>query len=280
MILDFSDDDIFLIQANFSVVVDDDDQVTGTITVINDVTEQEKLERERREFVSNVSHELRTPLTTMRSYIETLTEGAWKNEQIAPKFLKVAQNETERMIRMVNDLLQLSKMDNKDYMLHRERIEFIDYFHQIIDRFDMNRPRHITLKRDLPKEKYVVWIDQDKMTQVLDNILSNAIKYSPDGGTITCRVVKKNHQLLVSVADEGMGISYERLEKIFERFYRADKSRTRELGGTGLGLAISKELVEAHQGKIWATSREGKGTTIFFTLPLMSKKRREHNHEV
>ncbi|HEX6593340.1 MAG TPA: cell wall metabolism sensor histidine kinase WalK [Bacillota bacterium] len=277
MILDFSKDDIFLIQANFSVVIDEDDEVTGVITVINDVTEQEKLERERREFVSNVSHELRTPLTTMRSYIETLTEGAWRNEEIAPKFLKVAQNETERMIRMVNDLLQLSKMDNKDYMLKRERIEFIDYFHQIIDRFDMNRPRHITLKRELPKEKYVVWIDQDKLTQVLDNIISNAIKYSPDGGTITCRVIKQNKQLLVSVADEGMGISYKRLDKIFERFYRADKSRTRELGGTGLGLAISKELVEAHQGKIWATSREGKGTTVYFTLPLMGQKRRNHH---
>lgn len=275
MIIDFGEDDEdFLIRANFSTVTDEDDNITGFITVISDVTEQEKLERDRREFVSNVSHELRTPLTTMRSYIEALTDGAWQDKNIAPRFLEVAQNETERMIRMVNDLLQLSKMDNKDFPLHRERTEFIAYFHSIIDRFQLNIPAYITLQRELPSGKFFVWIDRDKMTQVLDNIISNAIKYSPEGGTIRFKVVKQKHQLLVSVADEGMGIAYDKVDKIFERFYRADKARSRKLGGTGLGLAISKELVEAHNGKIWAKSKEGKGTTIFFTLPLMGQKRR------
>src|SRR5690625_2757878 len=144
----------------------------------------------------------------------------------------------------------------------------------IIDRFEINLPERITFTRDIPNESFTVWIDTDKMTQVLDNIISNAIKYSPEGGEITFRIIKRNYQMQVSVIDEGMGIPYDRLDKIFERFYRADKARTRKLGGTGLGLAITKELVEAHHGAIWAKSREGKGTTIFFTLPLMNRMRR------
>ncbi|WP_339217693.1 cell wall metabolism sensor histidine kinase WalK [Ornithinibacillus sp. FSL M8-0202] len=278
MIIDFSeDDDIFLIRANFSTVTDEDDEVTGFITVISDVTEQEKIEQERREFVSNVSHELRTPLTTMKSYMEALIDGEWKNEAIAPRFLEVTQNETERMIRMVNDLLHLSKMDNKEHQLQKERTDFIQLFHHVIDRFEMNSPEHIEIVRELPNEKLFVWIDQDKLIQVIDNIISNAIKYSPEGGKVTCRVIKQRHQILVSITDEGMGIAYDKLEKIFERFYRVDKARTRKLGGTGLGLAISKELVEAHHGRIWAKSKEGKGTTILFTLPLMGKKRRNNS---
>lgn len=275
MIIDFSEEDeIFLVRANFSIISDEEEEIIGFITVISDVTEQEKAEQERRDFVSNVSHELRTPLTTMRSYIEALTDGAWKDKEIAPKFLGVTQNETERMIRMVNDLLQLSKMDHQDYGLHKERTEFIGYFHQVIDRFQMNVADKIILKRDLPSGQSYVYLDKDKMTQVLDNIISNAIKYSPAGGAIRFKVEKQKYQLLVSIQDDGPGIAYEKLDKIFERFYRADKARNRKLGGTGLGLAIAKELVEAQHGKIWAKSKEGKGTTILFTLPLMNKKRR------
>lgn len=276
VLFDLSDDKaIFLIRANFSTIFDEEDEVTGLITVISDVTEQEKVEQERRDFVSNVSHELRTPLTTMRSYIEALTDGAWEDKEIAPKFLGVAQNETERMIRMVNDLLQLSKMDSKEYAIHKEKLDFVAYFHHIIDRFDMNALEHITLQRELPKKQCYVWMDKDKMTQVLDNIISNAIKYSPEGGVIQLKVEIQKRHLLVSVTDEGLGITYDKLDKIFDRFYRADRARTRKLGGTGLGLAISKELVEAHYGKIWAKSKEGKGTTVNFILPLMNQKQRD-----
>lgn len=276
MIIDLSDENQpFLIRANFTTIKDDEGTVTGFISVLNDVTEDEKIEQERRDFVSNVSHELRTPLTTMKSYLEALTEGAWKDEKIAPKFLEVTQNETERMIRMVNDLLQLSKMDADEHPMHKEEVEFVDYFHQVINRFEMNLPETITMDRELPNKKYYVWIDKDKMTQVLDNIISNAIKYSPEGGKIILRVENKRHYLLISIQDEGVGIPYDKLEKIFDRFYRADKARTRALGGTGLGLAITKELVEAHHGRIWARSREGYGTTIYFTLPLIKRKRRD-----
>ena len=179
------------------------------------------------------------------------------------------------MIRLVNDLLQLSRMDQKEYSLNRERTEFVSYFHEVIDRFELNVKENIEFKRSLPNRTYYVWLDRDKMTQVLDNIISNAIKYSPEGGTITFSVEQKNRQLHVKIQDEGIGIPPEMREKIFERFYRADKARTRQLGGSGLGLAISKEIVDAHYGEIWVEDTfENKGTTIVFTLPLMSQRRR------
>ncbi|RPF51107.1 cell wall metabolism sensor histidine kinase WalK [Aquisalibacillus elongatus] len=275
VIIDLSDEaQLLLVRANFSEVQDENEEFSGIITVISDVTEQEKVERERREFVANVSHELRTPLTTMRSYLEALTDGdTWKDENIAPKFLSVTQNETERMIRLVNDLLQLSKMDNKDYQLHKERVNYTDFIHHVVDRFELNLKQEIDIKRNVPEEKYNVWVDKDKVTQVLDNIISNAIKYSPEGGEILVEVTKEKHQLLTKVTDEGVGIPESNIDKIFDRFYRVDKARSRQLGGTGLGLAIAKELIEAHDGEVWAKSKENEGTTITFRLPLMQKKR-------
>lgn len=273
IIIDMSDDDQYLLlRCNFSIVQDEYEQISGFITVISDVTEQEQIDQERREFVSNVSHELRTPLTTMRSYLEALTDGAWKDESIAPHFLDVTQQETDRMIRLVNDLLQLSRMDSSNYTMEWDRINFVDFFHHVIDRFEMNKRDDIHFERYLPKEEALVTIDKDKVMQVLDNVISNAIKYSPDGGTIRFRLRKDSQKLLVSISDEGMGIAYEKLDKIFERFYRTDKARTRKLGGTGLGLAIAKDLVEAHHGVIWAESKEGRGTTVLFTIPINRKR--------
>ncbi len=277
IILDFSTEEIFLVRANFSTIFDDYEKVSGFITVLSDVTEEERIESERREFVSNVSHELRTPLTTLRSYLEALTDGAWKDEEIAPRFLEVTQNETERMIRMVSSLLQLSRMDSKADTLQRRKIDFTSFFHEIIDRFDMNvKDDRIILSRDIPNEDTYVWMDRDKMTQVLDNIISNAVKYSPDGGLINLKVEKKMRHIVVSIEDNGIGIAYDKLDKVFDRFYRADKARTRDLGGTGLGLAITQEIVEEHHGQIWVDSKEGKGTTIYFTLPLMNEMRRRN----
>ncbi|SES14419.1 two-component system, OmpR family, sensor histidine kinase VicK [Gracilibacillus ureilyticus] len=272
--IDFStDEELFLVKANFSIVQDEEETFTGLITVISDVTEQEKVERERREFVSNVSHELRTPLTTMKSYIEALNEGAWEDKELAPHFLNVTQNETDRMIRLVNDLLQLSKMDHKDKTMNKEQTDLVPLVHHILDRFDMNKTELIDIERKVPDEKIEVWIDTDKITQVIDNIMSNAIKYSPEGGKITFQLIRERKRIKISIQDQGLGIAREKVDKIFERFYRVDKARSRELGGTGLGLAISKEIIEAHHGHIWANSKEGQGTTIYFTLPLMNLKR-------
>jgi two-component system, OmpR family, sensor histidine kinase VicK len=271
IILDYSTKEKpYILRANFSIIQKETGFVNGLITVLHDITEQEKIDLERREFVANVSHELRTPLTTMRSYLEALAEGAWQDENIAPQFLDVTQNETERMIRLVNDLLQLSKMDSKDYRFNKDWVDFILFFHKIIDRFEMTKNVNVTFNRFLPDKAMFVEVDQDKITQVLDNIISNALKYSPEGGTITFKAKEKNGYIEISVSDQGLGIPKENLEKIFERFYRVDKARTRQMGGTGLGLAIAKEMISAHGGDVWATSTEGRGTTITFTLPYDS----------
>lgn len=276
LILDFgTKDESYVLRANFSVIQKETGFVNGLITVLHDITEQEKIDYERREFVANVSHELRTPLTTMRSYLEALADGAWKDENIAPNFLSVTQNETERMIRLVNDLLQLSKMDSKDYRLKKDWVNFSNFFNHIIDRFEVGKEGHITFRREIPDQAIFVEIDEDKITQVLYNTISNAIKYSPEGGQLTFRLQERESFIEVSIQDEGVGIPKDKLEKIFERFYRVDKARARNLGGTGLGLAIAKEMVIAHSGEIWAKSQEGKGTTIFFTLPYESEQEDE-----
>jgi two-component system sensor histidine kinase VicK len=268
IILDHSSDKKLLyLRANFSIIQRETGFVNGLIVVLHDITEQEKIDEERREFVANVSHELRTPLTTMRSYLEALAEGAMHDEELAPKFLNTAQTETERMIRLVNALLQLSKLDSTDYQLSTTWVDFGRYFHRIIDRFEMTKSRHVTFKRLIPEEPIGVEIDEDKITQVLDNIISNALKYSPEGGQVTFKLQVIGPNIEVSIRDEGMGIPKENVSRIFERFYRVDKARSRKMGGTGLGLAIAKEMIEAHKGQIWASSEEGKGTTVFFTLP-------------
>lgn len=258
----------YILRANFSVIQKETGFVNGLITVLHDITEQEKIDMERREFVANVSHELRTPLTTMRSYLEALADGAWQDEKIAPTFVNVAQTETERMIRLVNDLLQLSKMDSQDYQLNKEFVSFNKFFNRIIDRFEMSKSQNVEFVRVLPDKQYYVEIDTDKLTQVMDNIISNALKYSPDGGNIRFGFTVQDMMLKVIVSDDGMGIPKENVGRIFDRFYRVDRARARSMGGTGLGLAIAREMIQAHGGKIWAESEEGVGTTVFFTLPL------------
>ena len=267
--LDFSSyEQSTLLRTTFSVIQKETGFVNGLIAVLHDNTEQEKIDMERREFVANVSHELRTPLTTMRSYLEALADGAWQDPNLAPNFLNVTQTETERMIRLVNDLLKLSKMDSSDTELSKEMVEFNVFFNRIIDRFEMSKSHKVRFERQLPKEQYFVEIDPDKLTQVIDNIISNALKYSPEGGKVRFGMTVEEGFLLIQVSDEGMGIPKENVDRIFDRFYRVDRARSREMGGTGLGLAISKEMINAHGGVIWAESKYGKGTTIFFTLPF------------
>ena len=264
-----------ILRANFSVIQKETGFVNGLIAVLHDNTEQEKVDMERREFVANVSHELRTPLTTMSSYLEALADGAWKDEEIAPSFLQVTQTETHRMIRLVNDLLQLSKMDSRDYDLNREIVNFNQFFNRIIDRFELSKSENVTFVRRLSDNAYYVDIDTDKLTQVMDNIISNAIKYSPDGGNIRFGVVVADSILRVMISDDGMGIPSENVDRIFDRFYRVDRARARSMGGTGLGLAIAREMIEAHGGRIWAESEEGHGTTIFFTLDILTDEEGE-----
>ncbi|CAH0418747.1 cell wall metabolism sensor histidine kinase WalK [Periweissella ghanensis] len=248
--------------------------ISGLVIVLHDVTEQEKIDRERRVFVSNVSHELRTPLTSVRSYIDALVDGAWQDPEVAPSFLKVTQDETQRMIRMINDLLALSRMDSGTTKLELEYVNLNELLNYILNRFDM-----IIQKDDQPEKQYSIvreftekdiWVelDTDKFTQVVDNLMNNAIKYSPDGSEITVRLLQTNNYAILSVTDQGLGIPRKDIARIFDRFFRVDKARSRKQGGTGLGLAISKEVVTLLGGRIWVDSVEGKGSTFYISLPF------------
>ena len=270
-----TDDQDTILRGEFSVIQRESGFISGLVCVLSDITEQEKVEQERRSFVSNVSHELRTPLTSVKSYTESLIDGAWEDEEIAPEFLKVISTETDRMIRMITDLLNLSRMDQGKQDLNREFVSINELVAHIIDRFEMvlkseqYRNKKYTIERDFTQRTLWVEIDQDKFIQVIDNIMNNAIKYSPDGGKITCKLMETHNSVVISITDEGLGIPRKDIGHVFDRFYRVDKARARSMGGTGLGLAISKEVVQLHGGKIWVTSVENKGSTFFISLPYI-----------
>ncbi len=258
------------LRVRFALVRRESGFISGLVAVLHDTTEQEKEERERRLFVSNVSHELRTPLTSVKSYLEALDEGALY-DPVAPDFIKVSLDETNRMMRMVTDLLHLSRIDNATSQLDVELINFTAFITFILNRFDKMRSqddeKKYELVRDYPINSVWIEIDTDKMTQVIDNILNNAIKYSPDGGKITVSMKTTDDQMILSIKDQGLGIPKQDLPKIFDRFYRVDRARSRAQGGTGLGLAIAKEIIKQHNGFIWAKSEYGKGSTFTIVLP-------------
>ncbi|MCE2247868.1 cell wall metabolism sensor histidine kinase VicK [Streptococcus thermophilus] len=267
-----ANDEFVTLRVNFALIRKESGFISGLVAVLHDATEQEKEERERRLFVSNVSHELRTPLTSVKSYLEALDDGAL-NEEIAPNFIKVSLDETNRMMRMISDLLALSRIDNKSTQLNVEMTNFTAFMTHILNRFgqiksqETNPGKSYEIIRDYPVNSIWVEIDTDKMTQVIDNILNNAIKYSPDGGKITVSMKTTDTQLIVSISDQGLGIPKKDLPLIFDRFYRVDKARSRAQGGTGLGLSIAKEIVKQHNGFIWAKSEYGKGSTFTIVLP-------------
>lgn len=262
-----------IIKGEISVIQRESRYVSGLIWVLTDVTEREKIERDRRQFVSNVSHELRTPLTSVRSYSEALSDGALEDPKLAREFLDVIQRETDRMIRMISDLLSLSRMDSNRQEMNLELIDLSRLVDHILDRFDMMLSseeyanKDYKILRELSDKPIWVEADQDRLTQIIDNILNNAIKYSPDGGNITVRLMTTHNEALLSIQDQGLGIPQKAIPHIFERFYRVDKARSREQGGTGLGLAIAKEVVERLNGRIWVNSIENKGSSFYISLP-------------
>ena len=272
LMIDSQDDngEYLSLRVRFALVRRESGFISGLVAVLHDTTEQEKEERERRLFVSNVSHELRTPLTSVKSYLEALDEGAL-SEPVAPDFIKVSLDETNRMMRMVTDLLHLSRIDNATSHLDVELINFTAFITFILNRFDKMRgpdeEKKYELVRDYPITSVWIEIDTDKMTQVIDNILNNAIKYSPDGGKITVTMKTTDDQMILSISDQGLGIPKQDLPRIFDRFYRVDRARSRAQGGTGLGLAIAKEIIKQHKGFIWAKSEYGKGSTFTIVLP-------------
>ncbi|HQD29634.1 two-component system histidine kinase PnpS [Acetivibrio saccincola] len=257
------------VKVYFAIFTDENKKPDGVIAVFHDVTEQQKLDEMRREFVANVSHELRTPLTSIKSYSETLLEGALEDKETATKFLSVINSEADRMTRLVKDLLQLSRLDNNQMKWNITKFSLEKLVRDCIQKLEISaNEKDQTIECYKIGDVEDVEADRDRIEQVLINILSNAMKYTPKGGKISIYVGKMYSSVYVKVKDSGIGIPKEDLPRIFERFYRTDKARSREMGGTGLGLAIAKEIIEAHNGEISVTSDIGKGTEFTIKLPV------------
>ena len=248
-----------------------DERIVGHILVLQDITKQHKLEAMRKEFVANVSHELRTPLTTIKSYTETLLDGALEEKEISRQFMGVVNNEADRMTRLVNNLLELSRLNNKETRWDTEPIKANLILKDVISKMAVNiKKKGQTLNPDIPESSPEVFVDRDKIEQVFQNILSNASKYTPQGGEISVKLEQLDNRVKFIFKDSGIGIPQEDIPRIFERFYRVDKTRSRDMGGTGLGLSIAKEIVEAHNGEIDIQSELGKGTQVSITLQAIT----------
>jgi two-component system sensor histidine kinase VicK len=257
------------IRMHFAVFTDKMKKPEGVIAVLQDITEQQKLDNMRKEFVANVSHELRTPLTSIKSYTETLLDGALEDRDTSERFLKVIDSEADRMTRLVKDLLELSRLDNSQMNWSFKSMSFVDMVKASVEKIEIEaRNKNHTLECFVIGEIPDVRADYDRMEQVILNLLSNAIKYTPDGGKITVYIGKNYNEVYVKVSDTGIGIPEQDLPRLFERFYRVDKARSREMGGTGLGLAIAREIVESHGGTVSITSEYGKGTEVTVKLPV------------
>lgn len=244
----------------------------GALAVFHDVTRLKELEKIRQDFVANVSHELRTPLTTIKAYAETLLDNPLK-EEVASRFVSVIKKHADRLSKIVEDLLLLSKIEARGFQIEREILPVDDL---IRDAFDLVKEqadrKKIVLSTGRLSPHLAVEADRNYIEQVLINLLDNAIKYAPEGGTILLSVTEKETEIEFSVRDNGIGIPKEDLPRIFERFYRVDKGRSQEQKGTGLGLSIVKHIVQGHGGKVWAESEIGKGSTFYFTLPQPPKR--------
>ena len=246
----------------------DRDRQGGALVVLHDMTEQRKNEEMRREFVANVSHELRTPLTNIRSYAETLADSAGDLPAATEKkFLGVILNESDRMTHIVQDLLTLSRLDSGRDDLKLTRFPFGQAVQDLYNAVYMEAQRHNhTLTLALPEDVPQIVADRERILQVMMNVVSNAIKYTPDGGKIAISAGYTDKQVWMLVDDNGIGIPESDRARIFERFYRVDKARSRQSGGTGLGLSIAKELVERHKGRLELVDKEGPGLAVRLTL--------------
>jgi two-component system phosphate regulon sensor histidine kinase PhoR len=256
-----------VVEAHCAPIRSDQGDVIGAVAVLRDVTELRHTERLRRELTANVSHELRTPLTSIKGFAETLLDGAMKDEETCRRFLTIIDSEADRLVKLVDDLLDLSHLESKRATLELKPVDLTELVSQTVDKLrPLAEGAGLVLHQVVPGH-FEIAADPDRLEQVLTNLIDNAIKYTPPGGQVEVRIQPTDGEVEVSVADTGRGIRAEDLPHVFERFYRVDRSRTRGSGGTGLGLAIAKHIVEAHGGRISVHSRLDEGTTFTFALP-------------
>lgn len=260
-----------VLQAYITPLRGESNQPAGAVIVFHDITELEKLEGMRREFVANVSHELKTPLTTVKSYVETLLDGAAEDADVRTRFLQVVESETDRMARLVRDLLRLTQMDEGTVRWDIQARNIAELIEESVAKLSVQAGRkELTVVQQVAPDTPAGLYDYDKLQQVLINLLANAIEFTPSGGEIRVTAAPDGELIRVTVQDTGIGIPPQDLPRIFERFYRVDKARSRMLGGTGLGLAIAKQIVELSGGSIAIASHPGKGTEVSFTVPVAS----------
>jgi two-component system phosphate regulon sensor histidine kinase PhoR len=256
------------VDVNVVPILNNSEDFQGVLVVLNDITSIKKLEQIRKDFVANVSHELKTPVAAISGFAETLVEEEGENPETVKEFSQIIFDESQRLSRLVNRLLELSRLESDSRELHIEQVNI----NQLIqDTISMMQKRNDCQDKiiDFKKADSPVMIngDADVIAQVLINLLDNAIKYGPDGDHIVVSVAEQDNEVKISVEDHGVGIPENETERVFERFYRVDKARSRKTGGTGLGLAIAKHLVENHGGQIGVETITGKGTIFSFTVP-------------
>jgi two-component system sensor histidine kinase VicK len=253
----------FYIYACISPYTRETGEVDGYVIVLQDITRQQKLDNMRKEFVANVSHELRTPLTNIKTYAETLLQGAIDDKEMAVRFLKVIDDESARMSLLVSDLLELSRIDSSHASLEMDVVDLVALIRLAIRQGQLSaEQKSQKIYFTPPENECFIEANAARINQVISNIISNSIKYSPENTSVKINMETTEKFYRVFIQDQGMGIPPESLNRIFERFYRVDKARARALGGTGLGLAIVKEIMEEHGGKVYASSQPGQGTTM------------------
>ena len=245
-----------------------DDEMPGAVVLFHDITELKRLDQIRREFVANVSHELRTPLSILRGYIEVLLDEPGTPREELARILSIMERHSKRLQRLVHDLLSLAQLESSQATLELSAVRVDELFNNLIrDWKEKLAAKNLKVIVDLTPEALTLHADGTRLEEVLYNLLDNAVKFSRNNGRIHLRATRRGSDMVLSVADEGLGIGKEHLPRIFERFYRADKARSRELGGTGLGLAIVKHIAQLHGGWVEADSEQGRGTTIRVVLP-------------
>ncbi|MCD7905867.1 MAG: cell wall metabolism sensor histidine kinase WalK [Clostridiales bacterium] len=255
----------------------DNISISGVIAVLSDITKHRELDDMRKEFVANVSHEIRTPLTTIKSYVETLLDGALEDEQTARDFLKVIDDAADRMSLLASDLLSLSRLDTNNVRFNMKKLDLARIAENCITQNILTAANNKHSLSLIPPaaENYYIYADEGRLMQVVNNIVSNSIKYSGDGADITLKITSGKTKYYLEIKDNGIGIEEGELKRIFERFYRIDKARSRSMGGNGLGLSIAKELTEEMGGSIDAYSSPGEGLTMLLTFPKYKEPKKK-----
>ncbi|MBR6220822.1 MAG: PAS domain S-box protein [Clostridia bacterium] len=250
-----------------------EDDVVGALAIVEDITELRRLEQVRTDFAANVSHELKTPLTSIRGFVETLQAGAIDHPEMAHKFLNIIMMETERLTRLINDILSISKLESGNDEVATERIRLDKKACDVCEMLSIHaREKQVSINCHLNGEPVYIIGNPDRVEQLLINLTENAIKYNVPGGSVTVQVFSNDKEANVTISDTGIGIAEENLPRLFERFYRVDKGRSRQMGGTGLGLAIVKHIVRSMNGEIEVHSKLGEGTEFLITLPLAPRE--------